>query len=623
MARQHKLKKISSQLNRDLLIVMLGMFLLTSVLSIIMQYRSALEKTEQLLKISLEDEISSISREVDMYLEYELSNMSMYYSRNSQISIDLFADLFNIEELNILDRDGIVTKSTNSDLIGFDFKSEPETAKIIQEIASSGAVVSEIRPSVNDPYQYCKYVTVEIVGSTDQTAAYIEAGYSEDYVSEVIGKLIQETAANRHILEHGMIFVFNEERKVVSHRSDLIHEDPDMMAAMPETDGAAGQLIKANYSGRSYYQMYNDYANYRIIALLPKQEVLSDFRMSLLMTVVLGAVILLTLFFGILLLVRQKVVRQVNALAKTLGAITDGDLDAKADVRSSVEFDLISDGINAMVGTMKEHIAAEAARIDDELYYAQEIQHSSLPALIEPYVRNRFFSLDASMKTARAVGGDFYDFYMLDEMTLAFVIADVSGKGIPAAMFMMNGKAKLHDCIRHADVLGAEITEANRLICEGNEAGMFITAWVGTLDLRTGEMHFVNAGHNPPLLLRNGKAELLETESNLLLGLMDDEEYRMQTMHLQKGDILYLYTDGVTEAVNAEQELFGEKRLLASLDGVLPEGEDICRSVNRNVQQAVSLFAERTPQADDITMLCLHYKGAEEHDEQQDRNADG
>ena len=299
----------------------------------------------------------------------------------------------------------------------------------------------------------------------------------------------------------------------------------------------------------------------------------------------------------------------MKEIAETLASITCGELDEKVSVYSSSEFETISNGINMTVDALKGHIARGAARIDEELRYAREIQYSALPVLTKALKNKQYFSLFASMNTAREVGSDFYDFYMTDEYTLVFMIADVSGKGIPAAMFMMKGKAILRDCIAHVDSLGVSITRANEQICEGNEAGMFITAWVGVLDIRTGELCFVNAGHNPPVLLRDGKASFLEMETDLVLGLMDDEAYTTQTMRLQKGDILFLYTDGVTEAINADKSFYGDHRLIDTLKGKWIEEDDACKNVCHKVSDSVRQFADGAPQADDITMLCLRYKG--------------
>lgn len=353
--------------------------------------------------------------------------------------------------------------------------------------------------------------------------------------------------------------------------------------------------------------MYTCYENYYIVAMLPVEEALASVRRSALMTVVISGLIFFVLYVSIRLLVRILIERQVKDVAQSLKRITEGNLEEQVAEQCTQEFSSISDGINSTVAALKAHIAKEAARIDEELQYARDIQRSSLPALTRPFLTNPAFRLFVSRKTAKEVGGDFYDFYMPQENRLSFVIADVSGKGIPAAMFMMTGKTTLRDCSEYANSMGEAFSAANDRICTANETGMFITAWMGMLDLHTGLVQFANAGHNPPVLIRNGTARFLEMKVDLILGIMEDSEYETQTLQLQEGDILLLYTDGVTEAVSSSRELFGEKRLLALLSEAVSGTDDVCRTLCRRVSEAVEAFADGAPQADDITMLCLCY----------------
>ncbi len=190
-------------------------------------------------------------------------------------------------------------------------------------------------------------------------------------------------------------------------------------------------------------------------------------------------------------------VKNIYRINDSLSAITEGNLDTVVNVRSHVEFEDLSDDINSTVDTLKRYIADAAARIDAELAFAKAIQHSALPSVFPPYPGRKEFDLHAAMFTAREVGGDFYDFYFVDDDTLAFLVADVSGKGIPAAMFMMQSKTLLKSCAESGMSVEQVFTTANEKLCEGNEAGMFVTAWMGLLNVKTGQLTFANAGHNP------------------------------------------------------------------------------------------------------------------------------
>ena len=237
------------------------------------------------------------------------------------------------------------------------------------------------------------------------------------------------------------------------------------------------------------------------------------------------------------------------------------------DVRSHVEFEDLSDDINFTVDTLKRYIADAAARIDAELAFAKAIQHSALPSVFPPYPNRKEFDIWATMHTAKEVGGDFYDFYFVDDDTLAFLVADVSGKGIPAAMFMMQSKTLLKSCAESGMSVEEVFTNANAKLCEGNEADMFVTAWMGYLNLKTGLLTFANAGHNPPLVKHaDGSFSYLKSRAGFVLAGMDSVRYRKNELQLEPGDVLYLYTDGVTEANNSGNELYSEERLLSLLN---------------------------------------------------------
>ena len=195
----------------------------------------------------------------------------------------------------------------------------------------------------------------------------------------------------------------------------------------------------------------------------------------------------------------------------------------------------------------------------------------------------------------------------MDDDTLAFLVADVSGKGIPAAMFMMQSKTLLKSCAEAGMSVEQIFTVANEKLCEGNDAGMFVTAWMGILNVKTGHLTFANAGHNPPLIKRaDGSFEYLKTKAGFVLAGMEGIRYRKNEMQLTPGDKIYLYTDGVTEATDAENQLYGEKRLLSLLNEIPDAGaQAVCDAVKTDVDA----FVGEAEQFDDITMLCLNYNG--------------
>lgn len=251
-------------------------------------------------------------------------------------------------------------------------------------------------------------------------------------------------------------------------------------------------------------------------------------------------------------------------------------------------------------------IALERSRLKAELDVATVIQRSLLPPITETYPGRAEIGIAASMDPAKAVGGDFYDLFFVSKDRLAFVIADVSGKGIPAALFMATSKTTIQNCVRDYPSLSEAIMVANDSLCRNNTAQMFVTAWIGVLDLSTGALNFVCAGHNPPVLISDGKPEFIKRRSGLVLAGMEGVPYREQSLTLRKNDRLFLYTDGVTEAENTAHDLFGEERLAACLEQSAEKAPD---EIIADVKTAIDAHAGGAEQFDDITMLCIRYLG--------------
>lgn len=248
----------------------------------------------------------------------------------------------------------------------------------------------------------------------------------------------------------------------------------------------------------------------------------------------------------------------------------------------------------------------EKSRIRSELEVANVIQHSLLPTVTEKYPGRREVDIHAFMEAAKEVGGDFYDVFFVTPDRLAFVIGDVSGKGVPAALFMASAKITLQNCIRDIPKLSDAVQTANDSLCANNEANMFVTLWVGILDLASGELTYVSAGHNPPVLLQGGLPSYLKTKSGFVLAGMEGVPYKEHSLTLAKGDAVYLYTDGITEANSKSEELFGEDRLIACFQNAADlSSEQIVQTVKRSVDE----FVQENDQFDDMTMLCFRYLG--------------
>lgn len=250
-------------------------------------------------------------------------------------------------------------------------------------------------------------------------------------------------------------------------------------------------------------------------------------------------------------------------------------------------------------------VTAEKERIGAELNVATQIQADMLPNIFPAFPEHDEFDIYASMHPAKEVGGDFYDFFMVDEDHLAVVMADVSGKGVPAALFMVIAKTLIKNHAQNKETPADVFTNVNAQLCENNEVGMFVTGWMGVMDIHTGHMIYVNAGHNYPLIIRkDGTVEWIKARPGFVLAGMEGVRYRQNELQLGVGDTLYLYTDGVTEALDTKEELFGDDRLERALSR--PEVKNMMpEPLLAFISEELSAFTKGEEQSDDITMLAL------------------
>ena len=282
------------------------------------------------------------------------------------------------------------------------------------------------------------------------------------------------------------------------------------------------------------------------------------------------------------------------------------------EIVSKDELQNLSETIYSMEQTVVEYIeevksiTAEKERIGVELNVANAIQSNMLPSIFPPFPERTEFDIYASMQPAKEVGGDFYDFFMIDSSHLGLVMADVSGKGVPAALFMMIAKILLKNRAKMGGKPSEILSTVNNQLCENNKVEMFVTVWLGILDIESGIITAASAGHEFPAIKHNGKYELLKDKHGFVLAGMENSKYKDYEIKLEKGDSLFVYTDGVAEATDANNELFGTTRMIEALN-ISPEAD--CEGILKNVQNKIDAFVQDAPQFDDITMLCLEYYG--------------
>jgi len=513
--------------------------------------------TEALLDYAVSDIRLTMDGAIDTMLEHVAVTCIRRFGRADRYAreeVDTVAHLFDIDELCIVDRAGIVIASNDPDSLGVDMNRKEVTRPFAALTNGTTKVVAQ--PFRRHAYSKSrrKYLGVPFPDGD----GYVQVGLDEARMP----KMINAQLAFLFDVEMGETVCYlcadmNTGALVsslsVDGETSTLDEIGFDASRAPDSDETFEQTL---FGDKAFCRSYV-FGGHRFIMVVPKAEFYGTrdvlmVVMTILLALVLGAFVVL-------------LVRISN--------------DAKR---------------------IKAFYAAEDAARAKDMEIAKTIQTSALPA---PLAANPCFRLAASMTPAREVGGDFYDFFMLDPTHLAFLVADVSGKGITAALYMMTAKTVIKDALLETRDIAAAFTEANKELCRNNSANMFLTVWGGVLDLETGGVAFVNAGHNPPVKIGE-RVEWLADKSGPVLAFMDGVKYKSRLTHLVPGDTLFLYTDGVTEAMDGKHELFGEERLATTLSAVTSSSPDTVCGV---VRVAVAAFAAGAPAADDLTVLAVKY----------------
>ncbi len=588
--------RISQTVQRYLLITVVAAFLATSVFVWELQTSMAREDTSSLLSLSLDEVALDVLETSDRNL---LAQTKRIASQSVIQDLMIVAEENEVAEISKIDRKGIIFESTTEDYVGFDMKSGEQSSAFMVLLDGADSFVQEYGPISSDNSVYRKYAGVPT------RYGFIQVGLDGDQFQKQIAEEVVYLTKNRHVGQNGFIMVVDGDYDLVSAPEGF---DMNSVEWGTDTAPAEGEVFQLTIADEVYFGCMRNTEGYYIVAVQPRQEAMNGRTLAMYVNSYMEILVFALLFGLIYLLIKKVVVDRIKRVNESLDRITDGDLNEVVNVRENEEFASLSDDINSTVDTLKRFIDEASARIDADLQMAKNIQASALPNVFPAFPKRKDFDIFASMNPAKEVGGDFYDFYMTGSDTLNFLIADVSGKGIPAAMFMMRAKTELKSLTEAGMAVDESFTRGKAALCEGNDAGMFVTAWQGGIDLETGLVRFANAGHNPPVVRhKDGQFEYLRSKVGFVLAGMDGVKYKPQELQLEPGDILYLYTDGVTEATDANTELYGEDRLLKALNSKEFENmEDLCHHVKADVDA----FVGEAPQFDDITMVALHYKGA-------------
>lgn len=553
-------------------------------------------KADKLLEFAVEDFKSTLDDTLNYILSFAAYSLEEELETARPFSKEeLFGYVrtHNVDEINIADTNGLWIASTDDGIVGSSLDLLPETAEYRRLLElNTQRVYQPFRASAADPSKMRKYIGLPFVDGS----GLIQVGLDKSRVLTDCGRFLYGFMDDWNIGDQrfyllvdgrtGEVIVYDEKRlskKLIGRR-----------------------LLDLGFPCNTISELLAPQTGHVVLDGMPCR-----FRMETLSPCILVALIPDREFYGIRFLV-------VAMPALMLGFVLIFFLMMFRVQRKSRYAEL------RLRAERRRQRRQERQRQAADLQLARNIQRSSLPSVFPPYPRDLTIDLFADMIPARDVGGDFYDFFYTGTGRLAVLIADVSGKGVPAAMFMMKAKSILRELVLSMSDLGEALAVANERLCEGNEADMFVTCWIGVFTEGTGVLHYVNAGHNPPYLCRDdGPLKPLDKVSGMFLGGMEGIRYKTFTERLSPGDLLFLYTDGVTEANNVMGEMFGESRLEEVLQGrrglglahFMPGlgGKASPAKLCHRVRGAVDAFAGKAAQFDDITLLALRYRGVPRH----------
>ena len=449
--------------------------------------------------------------------------------------------------------------------------------------ATGSTFIYVITPDTSD-YQHITF----LFSTMNQESSYTQ--YEFGYV--------RETTNEEYALKYRQIYEYHSARELVVRDKGYIETDPHITAMIPliNSEGECKAILCVQRQMDKMIEVRNSYVRKVLLAM---------------------AITALLIIIGLSLKLTRSLLRPIHVITAEATRFAAENVRTGEKLTNTIkntdEIGQLADAIDRMELQVHDYVShltrvtAEKERISTELSLAARIQMDMIPSVFPAFPERKDFDIYASVEPAREIGGDFYNFFLIDETHLCAIIADVSGKGVPAALFMMASTIVLVDNARMGKSPAEILKSANEAICATNREEMFVTVWLGILDLETGKLTTANAGHEYPYLKQPGGAyKMVSDPHSFVVGGLEGIVYRNYEIMMEPGARLFVYTDGVVEATDKDEVLFGTERLLNALNKE-PDAEP--EKLLANVKESVDRFVADAEQFDDMTMLCLEYNG--------------
>ena len=557
-----------------------------------MLYTQAEDVRNQLIKLTNLDSLQNAKIVAYMWEKYD--------HKTDKKNWWTLANLFGIKELDVISHNGIITQSSVPGRVGKNICLDKDANKFSFLLNSGNAYDGYIEPIDNAKFTSqasCRYIAVKLLrggmlrlGTDFETIVRITDSHAARYLNDY------------HIGRDGFVLVLTPKNQILNIPKAIL-EHIDAKDLQTNFDFEANGIASGRMKGKDYLYVTSNLYGYSVLALLPQEEANVATDIFIYSFVIVICLVFFVLYWEINKLIDKTILKNIYNINSALSKIAVGQLDTNIDIKDSPEFRDLSNGINNTVKALKKIMEEKQKATKLELEIAKNIQFSSLPRKTDIFENSDYYEIFAQMDTAKEVGGDFYDYYNVADGKIVFLVADVSGKGVYAAMFMMMAKTLLKAIATNNYDDPAEILhQANEILCEENDVDMFLTCWLGVFDQKNGRITYANAGHNFPILIKNGTAQFLSVKPNFVLAGMKNKKYENHTVDLEPGDKILLYTDGVNEAQNHDLQFFGNERLLSAVATAIGyNASNLCHFVRTKVKD----FVVGAEQTDDVTLLCL------------------
>ena len=513
-----------------------------------------------------------------------------------------------MSEVSVVNAQGIITYSSNPSLRGYDIRNDAQLSPFMCLLNGESSYSDTLDKNFFEGTREQAYIG----RAFRDKSGFMLFAINKDNYTVYWNESIEVVTEDSKIGMTGYMMNCDKDGTIssITHtmedKKGSVFED---VSLLPESEGEIKETITTLYGKKCYVSAMKT-PDYYVIGAYPVEEADQFQVQNNIMFIILFFAIISAFLIVFFLLIKRIVIKEVEKAHASLNKITNGDLEERVKVGGSVEFTELSSGINETVDKLKGLIEEENLRVQKELENARNIQESSVPQV---FPEDERYSLYATMNTAKAVGGDFYDFFMINENTLAIVMADVSGKGMPAALYMMRAKTLIKFYAEQGLTVDEVAGKTNVALCRNESAKMFVTVWMGFLNLDSGVISYVHAGHTLPVLIDGENVSFINQKKSMVMGGFEYAKYLRQEITLSHGDSIYLYTDGVTEAQDVSENLYGEERLLTVISdkvkGIdISDKKEYCKEACEIIYGDIENFTKGAEQYDDITMMMVRFR---------------